>query len=113
MFKAEDNWLSTIYIPTKQIKSRADLPWITHEIVKLIRKRDKLYTKLNRSCSQKSHYTEKINISSQPYKNRLEMHTGLTISYDQFSFLTHKVLVTRKGFTTLLNTKLQKTLQKT
>jgi len=60
MFKAEVNRLSTRHIQTRQVKSRADLPWVTHEIVKLIRKRDKLYTKLKRSCSNKSHYTEKF-----------------------------------------------------
>ena len=32
----------------------------SHEIVKLKRKRDKLYTKLKRSCSHKSYYTEKF-----------------------------------------------------
>ena len=60
MFKAEVNRLSTLHIPTRQIKSRVDLPWVTHEIVKVIRKRDKLYIKLKRSCSHKSHYTEKF-----------------------------------------------------
>jgi len=60
MFKAEVNGLSTLHIPTRQIKSRVDLPWVTHEIVKLTRKRDKLDTKLKRSCSHKSHYTEKF-----------------------------------------------------
>ena len=39
------------YTYQRQIKSGADLPWVTHAIVKLIRKRDKLYTKLKRSCS--------------------------------------------------------------
>ena len=57
MFKAEVNRLSTLHIPTRR---RADLPWVTHEIVKLIRKGDKLYTKLKRSCSHKGHYTEKL-----------------------------------------------------
>jgi len=60
MFKAEVNRLSTLHIPTRQIKSRADLPWVTHKIVKLIRKRDELYTQLKRSCSHKGHYTEKF-----------------------------------------------------
>ena len=78
MFKAEVNRLSTLQIPTRQIKSRADLPWVTHEIVKLIRKSDKLYTKLKRSCSHKSHYTEMFKQLKSTIQNRLEMHTGHT-----------------------------------
>jgi len=41
MFKTEVNRLSNLHISTRQIKSRADLhcvPWVTHGIVKLIRK---------------------------------------------------------------------------
>ena len=39
MFKAEVKRLSNPHIPTRQINSRADLPRVTHEIVKLIRTR--------------------------------------------------------------------------
>jgi len=44
MFKAEVNRLSTLHTSTRQIKSRADLQWVTHEIVKLIKKRQTVYT---------------------------------------------------------------------
>jgi len=77
MFKAEVKRLSNPHIPTRQINSRADLPWVTREIVKLIRKRDKLYTRLKRSSSHKSHYTEKLYFKSTK-QNSLEMHTGHT-----------------------------------
>ena len=48
MFKIELNRLSrpTLHIPTKMCKSSSDLPWITTQIIRLIRKRDKMYTKL-------------------------------------------------------------------
>jgi len=68
MFKAEVNRLSTLNIPTILVKGRVDLPWVTHEIVKLIRKRDKLYTKLKRNSSHKSHYTEKF----KPLKSTIQ-----------------------------------------
>jgi len=55
-FKVEVNRLSTLHIQTRHIKSRADLPWVTHEI----RKGDKQFTQLKRTCSHKSHYTEKL-----------------------------------------------------
>lgn len=50
-FKDEFNRLTNKYIPSRLSKSRQDLPWVTHEIVKLIRKRDKLYKKIKRSTS--------------------------------------------------------------
>ena len=46
MFKIELNRLSSLRIPTKMCKSGRDLPWITPQILRLIRKRDKMYTKL-------------------------------------------------------------------
>ena len=74
MFKADVNRLSTIHIPTRQIKSKADLQWVTHAIVKVIRKRDKLYTKLKGHVHTNVTTLKSLNISSEPYKNRLEMH---------------------------------------
>jgi len=79
IFKAEVNRLSTLHIPTRQIKSRADLPWVTHEIVKLIKKRQTVHKTEKVMFTQKSLHCPKCsNISSQPYKNRLEIHTGHT-----------------------------------
>jgi len=76
-----------IIIPTRQTKSRADLLWVTHKIVKLIRKRDKLYIKLKMPCSHKSHYTEKFKHLKSPIQNRLEMHTVIP----KISFLTPRI----------------------
>lgn len=39
------------HIPTKVTKSRADLPWLTPKIIRLIRKRDKLYNKLSKTSN--------------------------------------------------------------
>ena len=50
--KSELNRLSTLYIPSRLSKLRMDLPWITHEIVKKIRKRDKLYSKIKKSTNK-------------------------------------------------------------
>ena len=60
LFKDEINRLSATHIPTRQSKKHADLPWITHNIVKQIRKRDKLYTKLKRSTSINTTCNEKF-----------------------------------------------------
>ena len=106
MFKAEVNRLSTLHIPTRKIKSKANIPWVTHEIDKLIKK----------TCAHnwKGHVHKKVttlkssNISSQPYNNRLEMHTGYTKNQLSFLIHVHKVLVTRKSFTTLSNTRVRK-----
>lgn len=40
---------TALFIPQKQIKAKKSLPWVTHNIIKLIRKRDKLYQKMKRS----------------------------------------------------------------
>ena len=68
MFKIELNRLSSLHIPTKMCKSRRDLPWITPQIIRLIRKRDKMYTKLkhpNTSVTTKQFKDLKYNIQNQ------------------------------------------------
>ena len=68
MFKIELNRLSSLHIPTKMCKSRRDLPWITPQIIRLIRKRDKMYTKLkhlNTSSTSKQFKDLKYNIQKQ------------------------------------------------
>jgi len=105
MFEAEVNLLSTLHITTRQIKSRADLPWVTHEI--LIRKRDKQYTKLKRSCSHKSHYTEKLKHLKSTIQKQIRNAYWSYLESVIFSYTQgpgHK-----KSFTTLSNTKRQKT----
>ena len=59
-FKAEMNRLSKMYIPSRLSKSRVDLPWISHAIVKLIRKRGKLYIKIKRSTSKSPEMVNKF-----------------------------------------------------
>ena len=44
--------LSEEYIPSKIIRGKSSLPWITQEIKQLIRKRDSLYTKFKKSGDQ-------------------------------------------------------------
>ncbi|XP_053389502.1 uncharacterized protein LOC123526856, partial [Mercenaria mercenaria] len=51
-FKDSLNESCIKHIPTKISKSRADLPWLTPRIIRLIHKRDKLYHKLNKSPNQ-------------------------------------------------------------
>ena len=53
MFKSDVNRLSTLHILTRQIKSTANLPWVTHEIVKLIKKRQNVHTTEKGACSHK------------------------------------------------------------
>ena len=68
MFKIELNRLSYLHIPTKMCKSRRDLPWITPQSIILIRKRDKMYTKLkhpNTSVTTKQFKDLKYNIQKQ------------------------------------------------
>ena len=68
MFKIELNRLSSLHIPTKMCKSRRDLPWLTPQIIRLIRKRDKMYTKLkhlNTSTTTKQFKDLKYNIQKQ------------------------------------------------
>ena len=68
MFKIELNRLSSLHIPTKMCKSRRDLPWIKPQIIRLIRKRDKMYTKLkhlNTSTTSKQFKDLKYNIQKQ------------------------------------------------
>jgi len=69
MFKAEVNRLSTLHIPTRQ--NKADLPWITHEIVNVIRKRDLQYIKLKMASLHKSHHTEKLKIYQFNYTKQI------------------------------------------
>ena len=77
MFKAKVNRLSTLHI--QQTESKVELIYhVSHEIVKLIRKIDKLYTQVKRSCSHKVTTLKGLNTSSQPYQNSLEMHIGQT-----------------------------------
>ncbi len=49
MFNIELKKFISLHIPTKMCKSRRDIPWITPHILRIIRKRDKMYTKLNKS----------------------------------------------------------------
>jgi hypothetical protein len=49
VFKEKLHHLSSLHIPTKFTKSRTDLPWLTPKILRQIRKRDKLYTKIKKS----------------------------------------------------------------
>ena len=68
MFNIELNRLSSLHIPTKMCKSRRDLPWITPQIIRPIRKRDKMYTKLkhpNTSVTTKQFKDLKYNIQKQ------------------------------------------------
>ena len=68
MFKIELNRLSYLHIPTKMCKSRRDLTWITPKILRLVRKRDKMCTKLkhlNTSTTTKQFKDLKYNIQKQ------------------------------------------------
>ena len=68
MFKIEFNRLSSMHIPTKMGKSRSDLPWMTPQIHRLLRKRDKMYTKLkhpNSSVTTKQFKDLKSNIQKR------------------------------------------------
>ena len=62
MFKIELNRLSSLHIPTKMCKSRRDLPWITPQLIRLIRKREKMYTKLKHLCGR--YYEHSLSILS-------------------------------------------------
>ena len=65
MFNNELNKLSSLHIPTKMCNSRRDLPWITPQTLRLIRKRDKMYTKFkhyNTSTTTKQFKDLKYNI---------------------------------------------------
>lgn len=60
LFKTEVKRLSSKHIPSRKIKSKTDLPWVTQQIIRQIRKRDKLYRKIKRSMSNKSKLTEQF-----------------------------------------------------
>jgi len=47
-FKTEFHRLCDLYIPTKMTKHRQNLPWVTMDILRQIRKRDKMYARLKK-----------------------------------------------------------------
>jgi len=55
LFKITLTKLSSKHIPSKTTKPKSDLPWVTKEIIRLIRKRDKLYSKIKTQTSSNNH----------------------------------------------------------
>ena len=66
--------LSQECIPSKIIHGKSSLPWITHDIKRLIRKRDSLYTKLKKNLATQ---TLRPNFSSygSKFKRKLKTRT--------------------------------------
>ena len=62
-FKTKLNELPSTFIPTKLTKPRDKPPWVNHEILRLIRKRDKLVSKIKKTIS---------NQRKQFYKNEFK-----------------------------------------
>ena len=65
--------LSEECIPSKIIRGKSSLPWITQEIKRLIRKRDSLYTKFKKSGDQDT----KTNF--RPYASKLKRKLKIDI----------------------------------
>jgi len=70
-FRDELNRLTNKHIPSRLSKSRQDLPWVTHEIVKLIRKRDKLYKKIKRSTFHNPMHTKKFKMLKSVIQSKI------------------------------------------
>ena len=63
IFKTEIDRLSNIHIPSKETRSRSDLPWITSSIRKKIHKCDKLYHKIKKSKGKQNYDKLKSKLS--------------------------------------------------
>ncbi len=82
MFNNELNKLSSLHIPTKMCNSRRDLPWITPQILRLVCKRDKMYTKLrhlNTSTTTKQFKDLKYKTQKQ-IRNAYWLYIGCTLN---------------------------------
>ena len=75
-FKSEVLEAVERFIPTKMTKSKFSLPWIDHPIIRLIRKREKLYFRARKSSSPdiENHY--KRFRANDLYKKPSELHIG-------------------------------------
>ena len=70
-------------IPSKLIRGKSSLPWITQEIKRLIRKRDGLYSNFLKK-QVKQTYIHNFRLSGKKSKEKLKTHTRLIskISWD-------------------------------
>ena len=62
------------FIPHKLAKTRDNLPWLTQEIKKLMRKRDKCYTKLKKARHDKAKL--KTTLKSLKQQIQREVHSA-------------------------------------
>ena len=100
-FKMEMSRLTDKYIPSRQSKTRADLPWISHDIIKLIRKRDKLFSKIKKSHGDtlqmenklkqlKTDIQKKIRVSYWSYLDAVILGDGENNKKKFYSFIKHQ-----------------------
>ena len=123
--------LSQECIPSKIIRGKSSLPWITQEIKRLIRKRDSLYTKFKKSGDQdtktkfqtlRQHIKKKIKDSYQGYLENLlglndsdntcdsknfspfrKTHVMINRAYHRSNTTTYSTLIPRPKQTSLIN----------